>query len=60
MTGKKFTGLVFLICTLLTFSGCVSPKGKEIKPTPTEKKKAALLKEIDRKFENPRAHFELG
>lgn len=32
----------------------------EVARTPSEEKKAKLLKEIDSKFENPRAHFELG
>ena len=61
MTGKRFVSLVFLICTLIIFNGCNSAKkGGEIKSTPTDKRKAALLKEIDRKFENPQAHYELG
>ena len=37
-----------------------APQADEVKLTPTEKKKAKLLKQIDRKFENPEAHFELG
>lgn len=55
-----------LLCTLL-LNGCASLRGsgeakplKEVGTTPTEKKKADLLKQIDRKFENPQAHFELG
>lgn len=32
----------------------------QVKSTPAEQKKAALLKRLDRKFENPNAHFELG
>ncbi len=65
MTGKqKFIGLALLVCTLL-FGGCGLPgksakAPKEIEITPTEKKKAELLRQIDRKFENPDAHFELG
>jgi len=66
MTGKcKFIGSTFLICTLL-FSGCNSSdrtgsaQVKEIARTPTERKKAGLLKQIDRKFEDPDAHYELG
>ncbi len=69
MTGKtQFTGLALLICTLL-FGGCGSldksgkakaPKVDEVARTPAEQKKARLLKTIDRKFENPNAHFELG
>ena len=31
-----------------------------VQETPAEKRKAELLKLLDRKFENPEAHFELG
>ena len=67
--------LVLSICTLL-FVGCNSIKAflgrgqktqaagdlgaEEAKKTPAEEKKAGLLKALDRKFENPDAHFELG
>jgi Tfp pilus assembly protein PilF len=37
-----------------------TPKADKIKLTPTEQKKAELLKQLDRRFENPDAHFELG
>ena len=67
MTRKmQFVGLTFLMCALL-FTGCNyfgtgkkarEPKG--LKTTPAEQKKAELLRKIDRKFENPDAHFELG
>jgi len=65
MTGKGFINLAFLICTLVMLGGCNSSAGKgrlkkEIAATPTDKKKAELLRQIDRKFENPQAHFELG
>ena len=69
MTGKRqFIGLAFLVCILL-FSGCgelgqsekaKAPRVDEIGKTPTEQKKAKLLRTIDRRFENPEAHFELG
>ncbi|MHC4572252.1 MAG: tetratricopeptide repeat protein [Planctomycetota bacterium] len=66
MTGLgKFAiqvGLAFLVCALL-FSGCNSEKTQELKEvemTPAEKERAELLKRIDRKFENPGAHYELG
>ena len=57
-------GLAFLICALL-FGGCNSGKAKapqvdEVKRTPAEEKKAKLLRRVDRKFENPETHFELG
>jgi Tfp pilus assembly protein PilF len=48
------------------FGGCESNGKKagqikgEVAKTAAEEKKAKLLKEIDRKFENPQAHFELG
>jgi len=32
----------------------------KVKRTPAEQKKSALLKTLDRKFENPDAHYELG
>jgi len=60
--------LTFLVFTLL-FGGCglLGESGKakapgvdEVEITPAEEKKARLLKAIDRKFENPDAHFELG
>ncbi len=69
MNGKvRFVGLSFLVCSLL-LSGCSpSDQGEsltpsrvdEVKKTPTEEEKARLLKAIDRKFEDPAAHFELG
>lgn len=67
VTGVLFlTGLAILVCTLL-LAGCDSlgkgagkPKLDEVKVVPAEEKKARLLKQIDRKFENPAAHFELG
>ncbi|UCE98599.1 MAG: hypothetical protein JSV82_05265 [Planctomycetota bacterium] len=64
----QFVGLIFVIFGLL-LSGCTLPggikigkgqKADEVKITPEEKKKAKLLKSIDRKFENPEAHYELG
>jgi len=64
MTGRtQIKGLVFLICTLLIFGGCNSGKGgkvKEVAKTPTDKKREALLKKIDNKFEDPESHYELG
>ena len=53
--------LLFLCTTLLV--GCnsqgVAGSGK-VERIPAEQKKAALLKTLDRKFENPQAHYELG
>jgi len=69
MTGKKrLIPLTFLIGALLA-GGCgMFDKGQsasgarldEIERTPAEEEKAKLLKQIDRKFEDPQAHFELG
>jgi len=65
MTRKtQFIGLALLICALL-FAGCngreaKAPRADGIKVTLAEKEKAKLLRQIDRKFENPEAHFELG
>lgn len=56
---KIQVGLVLLVCALL-LGGCESGETKEVEGTPAEKEKARLLKRIDRKFENPQAHFELG
>jgi len=59
---------LFMVCTLL-FSGCNllptsktfrSAKVSEVARTPAEEEEARLLKAIDRKFENPDAHFKLG
>jgi tetratricopeptide (TPR) repeat protein len=51
--------LALLVCALL-LGGCDSEKTKEVEMTAAEKEKARLLGRIDRKFENPDAHFELG
>jgi tetratricopeptide (TPR) repeat protein len=65
----KLQGVIVVASLLsfaLLFGGCESNGGKagqikgEIAKTPAEQKKEELLKEIDRKFENPRAHYELG
>ena len=58
----QFISLTFLICTLL-FAGCESRRAKELKEierTPAEQEKAQLLKQLDRKFEDPDGHYELG
>jgi tetratricopeptide (TPR) repeat protein len=61
-------GVSFLLFFMLLFGGCESlavgkkksPAADKVAKTPAEQKKAKLLKKIDRKFENPEAHFELG
>ena len=58
----QFVGLMFLVCTLV-FIGCESGRTKapkEIAPTPAEQEKAQLLKQLDRKFEDPEGHYNLG
>lgn len=68
---RKFAMLLvpaFLMCWLLP-GGCNRsqtgtkpnvPAADKVKATATDVRKASLLKELDRKFENPDAHFELG
>ncbi|NQT02551.1 MAG: hypothetical protein HQ580_11045 [Planctomycetes bacterium] len=57
-----FTFALLLLCTTL-FVGCrsqgVTGTGK-VQSAPAEQRKADLLKTLDRKFENPQAHYELG
>ena len=57
-----FTFTLLLLCTTL-FVGCrsqeVTGTGK-VQSVPAEQRKADLLKTLDRKFENPQAHYELG
>lgn len=60
--------LMIMTCVFLLSSGCNSEKGvfgkgngsNEVKVTPSEEEKARLFKKIDKKFENPDAHYELG
>ena len=66
MSGRK-VGLSFLIFAMLFCWGCgafrngVEGKAvKEVRSTEGEKQKSRLLRRIDKKFENPEAHFELG
>ncbi|HUT30774.1 MAG TPA: tetratricopeptide repeat protein [Sedimentisphaerales bacterium] len=63
----QFFVVTLLICTLLV-SGC-NPSGNlktkrtgvdRVPKTPSEEQKARLLKRIDRNYENPEAHFQLG
>jgi len=54
--------LSLLVCSTLLF-GCGDKKNraiKELRKTPAEEEKARLLRKIDRNFDNPQAHFELG
>ncbi|MHC5074582.1 MAG: tetratricopeptide repeat protein [Planctomycetota bacterium] len=63
---KTVIFLLILALVVITFSlsGCkkqqqVSEVDKAI-TTPTEQKKSELLQRIDKKFEDPQAHYELG
>ena len=57
-----FTFTLLFLCTTLLV-GCTSQEmagtGK-VERIPAEQKKATLLKTLDRRFENPDAHFELA
>ena len=67
MSGKQqFICLTLLICILFG-SGChrlkqmkAEKSPKEIEQTTSEKQKAKLLRKINRRYENPQTHFELG
>jgi len=52
--------LSFLVVWVCTFAGCESKESLQVKFTSPEDKKAYLLREVNRKFENPPAHFQLG
>ena len=55
-----FTFALLLLCTMF-FVGCKSQQTTgSIESIPIEQRKADLLKTLDRKFENPQAHYELG
>jgi len=63
---RGFIGAIVLLC-LLSLLGCQSLKNigkpakpKEIELTSTELEKAKLLKQLDRKYENPEVHYKLG
>jgi len=61
---RLFTFALFLFCAILLI-GCKSQRADvdasgQVRQIPAEQKKAALLKKLDRKFENPDAHYELG
>jgi len=56
-----FVFALLFFCTM-SLIGCNGQKAKvvgtgQVKSTPAEQKKAALLKTLDRKFENPNAHL---
>jgi len=56
----SFFVLSFLLLWGCALAGCV-PQGKSnLSLMSVEEKKAALLKQLDQKFENPDVHFQLG
>jgi tetratricopeptide (TPR) repeat protein len=63
----QLIGCCVLVCALF-FGGCgflgIGGTSKasldEVKRTPAEEQKARVLEKIDRKYENPDAHYELG
>lgn len=62
MAGKTQLFIPALLALALLLNGC-NPfdKGRKIQaPIPAEEQKARLLKQINRRFENPDAHFQLG
>lgn len=62
----KLPLFLLLVCGLFVFSGCGSDPSRRssgVDPTgtvPSEKTELQLLAEIERKFENPDAHYELA
>ena len=60
-----FITLTFFSLCLLSLVGCNSQEASiggagQAQDMPLDIRKAEVLKELDRKFENPQAHFELG
>ncbi len=70
MTAIKNTLMAIMLVCVFCTGGCGSnglrwpgskPKAvKDIEPIPIEQKKEALIKRLDKKFEDAQAHFELG
>jgi tetratricopeptide (TPR) repeat protein len=56
-----FTIVLFSLVAL-SLVGCDSQQtsANQVRTIPQDARKAELLKELDRRFENPQAHFELG
>lgn len=55
-----FSALAFLVLWVCTFAGCKSEESLQVEFTSSQEKKAYLLRQVNRKFENPPAHFQLG
>jgi tetratricopeptide (TPR) repeat protein len=60
LSGLRLFTLGFLGLWVWTFVGCESEEPVRAKFTSPEDKKAYLLRVVNRKFENPPAHFQLG
>lgn len=52
--------LSFPVLWVCAFAGCESEESMQVKFTSPAEKKAYLLREVNRKFENPPVHFQLG
>jgi len=55
--------ILSVVSAVLFSVGCDNRRTKpvsEISETPSDREKTQLMKTIDRKFENPRAHYDLG
>lgn len=55
-----FFVLTFLLLWTCALTGCRPVRISKDNRSPTEQRKAELLKQLDQKFENPDVHFELG
>ena len=66
MTGySRLITLPIILVYLTGLCGCnnksaKAPIGQEVKTVTPADEKASLLKQLDRKFENPKVHFQLG
>jgi len=58
--GLRLFALCFLVLWVCAFAGCESEESLRVKFASPEDKKAYLLRAVNRKFENPPAHFQLG
>lgn len=61
MAGKLLFFNIIIVCILI-LAGCSSgnKKPKEIGLTAAEKNKAELLRQIEKKYKDPEAHYQLG
>lgn len=59
---RVLAGFAILVFALLLCScnGENAKKQQEVGKVPVEQEKARLLKEVERRYENPEAHYELG